>query len=128
MTDTSRRNLLRAGIVGTFLATLVPAKHGAAATTTDLYSRLRFTRRMGATFKLSSGTQSWYVTLDAVADLSGAPSGAANAFRLTFRTNAAGPPQGTYTLRRTGFAATPLFVVPSDAARHNLHAVVNRTA
>ena len=126
MTTTSRRSLLRAGTLGAILATLVPARYAAA--TTNLYSRSRFRKLKGTTFTLRSTTASWSVTLAGVSDLPGAPSGADNAFGLTFRSARGGPPQGTYTLVRSGFTATTLFVVPSDAARLTLQAVVNRAA
>lgn len=125
MTTTSRRSLLRAGTFGAILAMLVPARYAAAATT-SLYSRSRFKKLQGATFTLKGATASWSVTLASVSDLPGAPSGADNAFGLTFRSSKAGPPQGTYTLVRSNFTNTTLFVVPSDAGRLNLQAVVNR--
>lgn len=128
MTNTSRRNLLRAGIFGTVLATLVPVRNAAAATTTELYSRSRFKRRVTSSFRLSNATATWSVTLDGISDVLGAPKGADNAFALTFSSSAGVPPQGTYKLVRSGFEPTQLFVVPGDPARRSLHAVINRTA
>jgi hypothetical protein len=40
----------------------------------------------------------------------------------------AGPPQGTYLLRRAGFTTTTLFVVPSDASCHTYQAIINRAS
>lgn len=127
MTRPSRRTLLRTGIVGSALALLAPSGYAAAATTADLYTRSRFKRLVTARFTLSTATASWPVTLDGLSDLPGAPPGAANAFRLSFTPSRGTPPQGTYTLSRKGFTATPLFVVPGDPARGHLDAVVNRT-
>lgn len=128
MNTTSRRSLLVSGIVGTALTVLIPGRSAAAATATELYSRSRFKRRVTSTFKLSSPTASWNVTLDAISDIQGVPKGAENAFGLRFSSSTGLPPQGTYTLVRSGFEATPLFVVPSDSARRHGYAIVNRTA
>ena len=63
--------------------------------------------------------------LTRVTDLPHAVHGDQRSFALTFRRGKAGPPQGTYTLRRKGFRPTVLFVVPSDARRRTYEVVVN---
>jgi hypothetical protein len=128
MTTTSRRNLLRAGIVSTALAPLSHVWSAVAAGTTDLYSRARFKPLVGKSFTLSSTAGSWSVTLSGIYDLAGARKGADNAFGLTFRSSAGGPGHGTYRLSRSGFTTTTLFVVPSDVGRHYLQVIVNRVS
>jgi hypothetical protein len=125
MTDTSRRTLLRAGAFGALLAPLVSVRTAFAAATTNLYSRSRFSKLQNAKFSLVSGTSTWTVTLVKISDLAGAPSGADNRFGLTFASSTAGPAQGSYTLKRSGFTSTVLFVVP-DATRRNYEATINR--
>ena len=49
-----------------------------------------------------------------------------HAFSLTFRSGATGPEQGSYVLRRPGFKATTLFLVPSDRDRRTYEAVIFR--
>ena len=126
MTGTSRRTLLRAGAFGALLAPLVSVRTAFAATTTNLYSRSRFTKLVNAKFSLVAGTSTWPVTLVSIADLPEAPRGDDNRYGLTFASSVAGPPQGTYILKRSGFTATELFVVPSDAGRRTHQATVNR--
>jgi hypothetical protein len=94
----------------------------------NLYTRSRFARLRRARFTISGPGVRRTVVLKAVTDLPRDPTGASTGFRLTFRTTTVGPPQGTYTLRRRGFTATSLFLVPSDAQRRTYEAVVNRTA
>ena len=45
---------------------------------------------------------------------------------VTFRSGARGPEQGSYVLRRPGFKATTLFLVPSDRDRRTYEAVIFR--
>jgi hypothetical protein len=118
MTDTSRRTLLRASALGVILAPLVPAWIAPADAATNLYTRSRFMRLRKKRFTLVDSTGRWRVTLVKV-------SGDDRCFNLTFRSTTAGPPQGTYTLKRPGFAATTLFVVPSPQ-RRTYQAVINR--
>ena len=116
MTTTTRRTLLQ---VGAAAAAAVPWLGENAVASTTLYSRRRFLRRQGQSFRLVGGGQSWRVTLTRVA-------GDDACFNLTLTTTTAGPEQGTYTLRRRRFAPTSLFVVPSDATRRTHQAVINR--
>jgi len=125
MTDTSRRTLLRASAFGLLLAPLTSVR-AAFAATTSLYSRSRFTKLTNARFTLSSTAGTWTVTLVKVSDLAGAPRRADNRFCLTFTSAAAGPVQGSYLLKRSGFTETELFVVPSDPARQTHQVIVNR--
>jgi hypothetical protein len=126
MTETSRRALLRAGAFGAVAAPFASVRTAFAATTTNLYTRSRFTPLRKATFKLAGATGTWSVTLSAVSDLPHAAPGDNYRFGLTFQSSVVGPPQGTYTLQRSGFTSTTLFVVPSDASRQTYQAVINR--
>lgn len=126
MTDISRRRLLGAGAFGLVLGPVVSGPLAAATTRTqDLYVRSRFTPLLGKAFTLNAKTGIWRVTLTEVADLAHPASGARHCFALTFRCRGVGPTQGSYSLRRSGFTSTTLFVVPSDAARRTYQAVIN---
>jgi hypothetical protein len=128
MTDISRRGLLGAGAFGLVLGPVVSGPLAAAGATTgtqDLYVRSRFTPLLGKAFTLNAKTGIWRVTLTEVADLAHPASGARHCFALTFRCSGAGPTQGSYSLRRSGFTSTTLFVVPSDAGRRTYQAVIN---
>lgn len=125
MTDTSRRTLLRVGAFGALLAPLASVRTAFAAATTALYTRSRFTPLLNKAFTLVDTSGSWSVVLTQVSDLAHAAKGDNKRFGLTFRASVAGPPQGTYTLKRGGFTSTTLFVVPSDAGRRTYQAIVN---
>jgi len=125
MTDTSRRTVLRAGAFGVLLAPLASVRTAFAAGTVNLYSRSRFRFLLKAKFALVSGTSTWAVTLVKVSDLAGAPKGDDGRYGLTFSSATPGPPQGSYSLNRNGFAATEFFVVP-DATGRTYQAIVNR--
>jgi len=128
MTETSRRALLRAGAFGVVVAPFASVRTAFAAATTNLYTRSRFTPLLNKAFTLTGATGSWSVTLTQVSNLPQAASGDNYRFGLTFRTSVAGPPQGTFTLKRAGFTSTTLFVVPSDAGRRTYQAIVNRAS
>ena len=127
MTETSRRTLLRAGVIG-----LVAAPVGAAGSafgagaSLSRYRRSRFTPFLGSPFRLVDATGSWRVRLTEVGDLPHAAPGDEDRFSVTLTSASGGPPQGTYTLRRARFTPTRLFVVPSDAGRRTYQVVVNR--
>lgn len=125
MTHLSRRTLLGAGAAGVAMAVLAAPDAFAATSRARLYSRGRFVRLRRRAFRITDHTGTWTVRLAAVSDLPLAGTGATDSFTLTFRSAAAGPPQGTYLLRRPGFASTRLFLVPSDVARRTYQAVVN---
>lgn len=139
MTGTSRRVLLRASAFAAVAAPFVSAESAAAARgkgpkgpkgpkrPRSLYGRSRFAPLLNAKFTLTGSTGSWLITLTQVSDIPQAAAGDAQSFGLTFRASTAGPPQGTYTLRRRGFTPTTLFVVPSDASRRTYQAIVNCT-
>lgn len=133
MTDVSRRSVIGVGVTGVALGTVggvtgplavAQAADPSYTSAASLYRRPRFAELRGKGFSLVRGGAGIPVTLRAVADLAGAPAGAADRFRLTFTTRGAMPGQGTYSLRRAGFAATSLFVVPG-ADGTTLTAVVN---
>lgn len=126
MTELSRRAVLQAGTLAVAALPFASMAAAEAATTTNLYTRSRFTPYLNGAFTLTAGTSSWKVTLTEIGDLAGAAAGDQNRFRLTFSTTSAGPSQQTCTLRRSGFTATPIFVVPVDATRRKYVAVVNR--
>ena len=121
MTDLSRRNLLKAGALTVMLAPLV------FAPTTNLYARSRFSPLLNHPFDVSDDVNRVSMTLTRVSDLLGGIVDDDDAFALTFRASAAGPPQGTYSLDRPGFARTHLFLVPDDATRQTYQAIINRS-
>jgi hypothetical protein len=126
MTETSRRGLLLAGASAVLLAPFASARAATAAVPAKgLYTRSRFKPLRSKSFTLVGPTRSWRVRLTRVSDLPHARRGDTRSFGLTFRAKVAGPPQGTYVLRRSRFTSTTLFVVPSDASRRIYHAVVN---
>lgn len=138
MTDVSRRSVIGLGAAGIAVGALgVPVPSAVAApgvvaqaadptytTSAGLYRRSRFTALRGRWFGLSGGGHRITVRLSAVGDLPTETVGSEEDFRLTFTCGSAGPPQGTYTLRRTGFTTTSLFVVP-DEQRRTYTAVIN---
>ncbi|MCF6376705.1 twin-arginine translocation signal domain-containing protein [Nocardioides KLBMP 9356] len=125
MTEISRRTVLGASAAGAAVLAVGGPADASPAQVRSLYTRRRFTRLRGRRFVLTDGTGSWTVTLTRVTDLAHARRGEQRSFALTFRRLSAGPPQGTYTLRRKGFRPTVLFVVPSDARRRTYQVVVN---
>lgn len=90
-----------------------------------LYRRRRFTRRRGRRFRVTGPGVRQRMRLVGVDDLARAVSGSEHSFELTLRAPRPGPAQGTYRLRRPGFAATDLFLVPTDETRRTFRAVVN---
>jgi hypothetical protein len=104
MTTPTRRSLLRATALAAALTPLLvaPEAYAAATTRRDLYSRTRFTSLRRKTFRLEGDGRHWRVRLVEVGNL---PS--------------------SYVLRRPGFRATTLFLVP-DAHRRSYQAVVFR--
>jgi hypothetical protein len=126
MTSTTRRSLLRAGALGLALAPVLvaPEVFGAVTTGKNLYVRRRFALLRRKAFRLEGAGRHWRVRLTAVRNLPLCAKGDANAFRLTFRFGSAGPEQGSYVLRRPGFKATTLFIVPSGSDRRTYEAVI----
>lgn len=137
MTDVSRRSVIGAGAAGLAAATVgieIPAAMGAPTTpkvadpsftaSAALYVRSRYTplRRKG--FSLVRAGKGTPVVLKEIADIDGAKAGSEDAFRLTFTCKGAPPEQATYSLRRSGFAATSVFVVP-DPERGGVTAIIN---
>lgn len=128
MKEASRRALLRAGAFGVVVAPFASVRTAFAATTTNLYTRSRFAPLLDRSFTLAGATGSWSAVLTQVSDLPQAAPGDNQRFALTFRTSAAGPPQGTLTAKRGGFTSTDLFVVPSDTSRRTYQAIINRAS
>jgi len=125
MKDTSRRALLFASAWGVVAAPFVGAAE-AATTQRNLYARDRFTSLRRKAFRLEGAGRHWRVKLTKVGNLPNCRRGDAHAFSLTFRFGSAGPGQGSYVLRRPGFRATTLFLVPSDSGRRTYEAVIFR--
>lgn len=126
MKDLSRRGLLGAAFFGVVIAPFVDSGEAVAARLrSNLYSRARFHALRGRKFQMLGSGSPTPVRLVRIRDLQSTLHGDEHRFALTFRAAKAGPPQGTYTLRRRGFAATTLFVVP-DARHRTYQAVVNR--
>ena len=128
MTTTSRRTLLSAGALGVVLAPLLiaPDVYAAATTRRDLYTRSRFAVLRRKTFRLEGAGRHWRLKLTDVRNLPNCKRKDQHAFGLTFRAGARGPEQGSYVLRRPGFKATTLFLVPSDVSRRTYEAVIFR--
>ena len=118
MTETSRRTLLRAGVLGVVLAPLVPSWLEPASAAPSLYAKTRFARLRRGRFTLVDGHRSVRLRLVKV-------RGTEKQFDLTFRAARTGPAQGTYRLTRGGFTSTSLFLVP-DARRRTYQATINR--
>lgn len=125
MTTTSRRALLGGAVLGVLGAPFASMRTASAAPRSP-YSRARFTPLLNRRFRMVDGRRSWVVTLTEVGDLThSAPADNRN-FGLTFRSRTPGPPQGSYLLRRPGFAPTTLFVVPSDPGRRTYQVIISR--
>jgi hypothetical protein len=127
MTHISRRGLLGAGALGIALAPFASAG-AASAAPANLYTRARFRLLRNRTVTIANTTTAWPVTLTQISDLPPAAKGDNYRFGLTFRSATAGPPQGTYLLRRAGFTTTSLFLVPSDASCRTYQAIINRAS
>jgi hypothetical protein len=128
MTSATRRTLLAASALGAALAPvlLAPDVYAAATTRRDLYTRSRFWALRRKTFRLDGAGRHWRVKLTKVGNLPNSKKRNPHAFSLTFRSGARGPEQGSYVLRRPGFKATTLFLVPSDRDRRTYEAVIFR--
>lgn len=126
MTDISRRGVLGAGFFGVVLAPFLRGTQAEAAVRrTHGYSRRRFTPQLRRRFHLVADGRRWTVRLTRISDLPGARRGHDGCFALTFKATKAGPPQGSYTVRRRGFRSTTLFLVP-DQRHRTYEAIVNR--
>ena len=125
MKATSRRGLLFASAWGVVAAPFVGAAE-AATTKRNLYARNRFASLRRKTFRLEGSEGRWRVRLTDVGNLPNCRKRDQNAFSLTFRCGRTGPEQGSYVLRRPGFKATTLFLVPSDSGRRTYQAVIFR--
>ncbi|WP_134740193.1 hypothetical protein [Nocardioides sp. 503] len=124
MTHTSRRALLGAGASAVVLAPFAWA-FPADASAPRLYRRRRFKPLVRRSFRLTSKAGAWPVRLTEVTNLPHTAPGHQRRFALTFSSRTAGPPQGSYVLRRRGFRSTTLFLVPSDPGRRTYQAIVN---
>ena len=125
MKATSRRALLVASAWGVVAAPFVGAAE-AATTRKNLYTRDRFASLRRKAFRLEGAGGRWRVKLTGVGNLPNCHKSDQNAFSLTFRCGRTGPEQGSYVLRRPGFKATTLFLVPSESGRRTYEAVIFR--
>ena len=128
ITTTTRRVILGAAGLGVTAAPLLATPGAFARFTTkrSLYSRARFRALKRKTFRLEGPTRSWKVRLTRVGNLPHTTRADPHSFALTFTCGSRGPEQGSYVLRRPGFRATTLFLVPSDAERRTYEAVILR--
>lgn len=92
---------------------------------TGLYRRTRWVRRQRRSFLLIAPGVRKRMTLVSVRDIPHAAAGSQRSFELVFRTASAGPEQGTYEARRSGFSRTSLFLVPTDESRRTYRATIN---
>ncbi len=125
MKSTSRRALLFASAWGVVAAPFVGTAE-AATTRRNLYARPRFASLRGKAVRVEGAGRHWRAKLTKVGNLPNCRRGDAHAFSLTFRFGSTGPEQGSYVLRRHGFKATTLFLVPSDPGRRTYEAVIFR--
>ncbi|MGB0101949.1 MAG: hypothetical protein WBP61_16850 [Nocardioides sp.] len=123
----SRRVLLGSSALAAVLGPVLAPLEAFAAerTARRLYRRQRFRRLRRRTFRLTDGSRSWTVRLAAVADLPDGPRRDERCFSLVFTSKRALPPQDTYTLRRSGFVPTALFVVPVGQGGRTGEVIVN---
>ena len=126
MTEISRRNLMLGGALGVVLAPFASLRASFAKGTTKrpLYRRSRFKPLRHRSFDVVGGGGRWTMKLSKIGNLPHTARGDDRSFSLTFRCRRSGPPQGSYTLRRNRFAATTLFLVPSDKRHRTYQAVI----
>lgn len=145
MTETSRRAVLRAGALAAAAAPLVAPTAASAAGARSgpgagprggagphrptiarpLYRRSRFAPYVGRSFLVIDPAGRRSMTLTGVGDLALGRPADERSFTLTFTAEDPGPTQGTFLVRRTGFPATTLFLVPSDPDRRTYQAIIN---
>ncbi len=142
MTDLSRRSVLGATASGVAVAVVgvpaapdlavaaplpahaVPAARGYTRER-SLYRRKRFAKLRTKKFTVVVPGGRMRMTLVRVANIQGVEKGSKRSFELTFAAPRKGPVQGTYLVERRRFAATSLFLVPTDDTRRTYRAVVN---
>lgn len=127
-TLTRRRILIGSGaLVVATQPLLDPVRAFAASRTAErLYQRPRFQRRRGKRFRLADASGTMDARLLRVRDLPSGLEGHAEQFSLTFRSERRLPAGGaTYTLQRSGFVPTALFVVPLGDSGRLCQAIVN---
>lgn len=131
-TDLTRRGVL-AGTAVAVMAGVVARAGTPVATARErftrdgsLYARRRWTRARGRRFEVSGDGFTARGRLTAVTQLANGSRRADRNFMLTFEFTGRGPAQGTYTVRGSRFAATSLFLVPTDESRRTTRAVVYR--
>ncbi|AIY18089.1 hypothetical protein GUY44_24710 [Pimelobacter simplex] len=138
MTDLTRRTVLATGATGVAVtlavlpgaaeaAPLVTAAPAARGFTREakLYRRKRFVAQRTARFRVTGPGVAIKLRLTAIRDIPRVTRGSNRSFELTFTAPRRGPEQGTYTLKRRRFAATSLFLVPTDETRRVYRATVN---
>jgi hypothetical protein len=121
--------VLRAGV----LSAAVVGISGAAGLPSALSSvgPVRFRRSMfapyvGFPFQLVSGLRSYTARLAAVTDQNRITAGSEMRFSLLFQMAAADlPPEGIYSVRRTGLRSVDLFLAPVTGKRGRYEAVIS---
>jgi hypothetical protein len=132
MADVSRRAVLGAGasIVGALIvgagADVSPASAATAPTSPTALTRSLYSGQIGKAFTAVLGKQSRQLTLNRILNVDGATSSQANtSFNLIF-TSKSRPPEGIYTISRTGVPAQKFFLGHlGDGV--SVQALVNRT-
>jgi hypothetical protein len=119
----SRRRVLQSVPAAAIAVALPTGTAAAARVPADPLSRSRWAGLVGSTFTAKSATSTWSTRLSAIEDLTGSP-GSDRRYALRF-TSTSSSSEGTYSLSRPGFAATPLHLVPGSSGS-TWTAVVNR--
>lgn len=134
MAPIERRLFLRVAVVAAGAAAMPfgwTRTAQAAGTAVSKLTRSSFTKYVGSTFRMSSGTFAGDVVLSSVEDIAGAPAGDQNRYALLFRAPASSTtaPQGVYTFRQSSFGSADLLAVPVDRGKDARYyqAIVNRT-
>lgn len=128
MPTLTRRILLGSGALAVAAQPVLdPVRAFAASRTAErLYQRPRFQRRRGKRFRLVDASGAVEARLLRIRDLPSGIEGHAEQFSLTFRTARRLPPGGaTYTLQRSGFVPTAIFLTPLGETGRLCEAVVN---
>ncbi|MFL6241304.1 MAG: DUF6916 family protein [Actinomycetes bacterium] len=134
MSAVSRRGFLSAAaVVGASVAMPFQRAQSAwAGTATTGLTRSRFSKYVGATFRVTGAGFAGHVVLYSVEDITAAPANDEDRFAVLFRAPASSTAaeQGTYTFRQSAFGRADLFIVPVDRAvsARYYQAIVNHPA
>jgi len=129
--DLTRRTVLGAGataLAAAVVAGPAPAEAAATRATTravSLYRRKRWAKQRRRSFLVTGPGVKLRMTLTAVRNIPHTTAGSQRSFELVFRASRRGPESGTFDLKRSRFARTSLFLVPTDETRRTYRATVN---